>query len=286
LIPPVNNGLFVASDSFVIQLIGAGPWTITIQSNAPWIAYYQGGAWHAHEPVGGIFSFVIEAAKDLDLPIILGDLDPTLPVELSSFTAVLTADLQVNIAWIVETETDHSGYNVLRNETDVLASALRINSNLLDEGSLNGTQISYQFLDDEVLRGATYYYWLESVALNGESEHFGPLKVTIKADGEDPIPEIPLETKLFSAFPNPFNPNTNLRYSMKEAGEARIDIFNVKGQLLKTFKQNHEQAGYYQVSWDGRDVNGHQVSTGVYFYRMSCGKYSHTKKMVLSIKLQ
>ncbi|MCK9434629.1 MAG: T9SS type A sorting domain-containing protein, partial [Candidatus Cloacimonetes bacterium] len=66
------------------------------------------------------------------------------------------------------------------------------------------------------------------------------------------------------------------------AGEARIDIFNVKGQLLKTFKQNHEQAGYYQVSWDGRDVNGHQVSTGVYFYRMSSGKYSHTKKMVLS----
>jgi hypothetical protein len=41
------------------------------------------------------------------------------------------------------------------------------------------------------------------------------------------------------------------------------------------------------VSWDGRDVNGHQVSTGVYFYRMSCGKYSHTKKMVLSkVKLQ
>ena len=107
--------------------------------------------------------------------------------------------------------------------------------------------------------------------------------VTISAQGDEPgIPSIPVETKLFSAFPNPFNPSTNLRYSMKEAGAVRIEVYNVKGQILASFNNTHNQAGYYQINWDGRDMSGNLAGTGVYFYRMSSDNYTSTQKMVLA----
>ena len=231
-----------------------------------------------------IVSFTLAAKADGDVvvvfPLAEGD---TLPITLSAFTAVLTSDMYVNIAWAVESETDHAGYNILRSEVNEASTAIMINSGMIHDGVSAGTQIKYSYLDTEVYHQATYYYWLESVSLSGEIEYFGPLMITISADGEEPgIPEIPLETKLFSAFPNPFNPSTNLRYSMKEAGDVRIDIYNVKGQILKTFTNNHNLPGYYQVSWDGRDMNGSVVGTGVYFYRMTSGRYRATKKMVLA----
>lgn len=282
-IPAVNNAAFVAVGSFVLELIGSGPWTITIETDAPWGAYYRSGNWTAVENDGGTITFIVEASKDLTMPIILGDVDPTLPVTLASFTAVLTSDLHVKIAWMAESEVDHAGYNLLRSEVNELSTALRLNAGLIDEGTANGTQMSYLYTDTEVYHNALYYYWLESVSLTGESEYFGPIMVLINANGEEPgIPAIPIETKLFSAFPNPFNPSTNLRYSMKEAGDVRIDVYNVKGQILKTFEKHHSLPGYYQVNWDGRDMNGRVVGTGVYFYRMSSGKYSATKKMVLA----
>jgi hypothetical protein len=281
-IPEVNNSSFVAVESMILQLIGAGPWTVSIVTSAPWGAYYRNGNWTAVENVGGTITFNVEASKDLSMPILLGNQDPTLPVTLSSFMAVLTANLHVKLAWIAESEVNHAGYNIYRSEVEDIATALRINHEMLEQGSQNGTQISYVYTDAEVYWKATYYYWLESVSLDGVSDFFGPLTVTINAGGEPGIPEIPMETALFSAFPNPFNPSTNLRYSMKEPGDVRIDVFNAKGQLLKSFNNSHTVPGYYQVNWNGKDSNGRNVSTGVYFYRMTSGKYTATKKMVLS----
>jgi len=284
VLPAINNN----GAEYVSQwLSGSGINSFTIETTRPWGAAYFGGLWHAYErnEGSGLISFenVDFGGAKGDIPIIMGDEDPTLPVTLSSFTAVLTADLHVSIAWVAESETDHAGYNILRSEVKELATAIMINPALIEEGSVNGTQISYDYTDAEVYPQASYYYWLESLSLTGESEYFGPLMVTINAEGDEPeIPVIPTQTQLFSAFPNPFNPSTNLRYSMKDAGDVRIDVYNVKGQLMQSFERSHAQAGYYQVSWDGRDLNGSLVGTGVYFYRMTSGKYAATKKMVLA----
>jgi flagellar hook assembly protein FlgD len=91
-----------------------------------------------------------------------------------------------------------------------------------------------------------------------------------------------MATKLMNAFPNPFNPNTNIRYSLKEAGKVNISIYNVKGQLVRSYRNEHANPGYYQVSWDGKDHNGQAVSSGIYMYRMSSGKYQDAKKMILA----
>lgn len=207
----------------------------------------------------------------------------TLPVELSSFTAVLTSDMHVKVAWTSESETNHAGYNVLRSEVKELSTTISVNALMIDQGIANGTQTNYLFTDTEVANQTTYYYWLESVSLAGVSDYYGPLMVLVNAADDDPgLPEIPKVTELFSAFPNPFNPSTNMRYSMRRAGDVRIDVFNLKGQILYTYTNSHTQPGYYQASWDGRDSTGNLASTGVYFYRMTSDNYTSTKKMVLA----
>jgi flagellar hook assembly protein FlgD len=89
-------------------------------------------------------------------------------------------------------------------------------------------------------------------------------------------------TKLYNAFPNPFNPNTNIRYSLKEAGKVKIEIYNMKGQKIKTYNLEHTSPGYYQVSWDSCDDKGRSVASGIYLYRLSTGNYTSAKKMVLA----
>jgi len=279
----VNNAAFVAAGSYSLTLIGAGPWTITIETDAPWGAYYKNGQWYSVQNVGGFITFVLFANKDILVPIVLGDVDPTLPVELSSFTATITTDLCVKIAWVAQSETNHSGYNILRAENTDLTTALKINPSLIDNGTPLGTQLSYSYTDQEAYSNMLYYYWLESIALDGASEFYGPLSVTIGDPSQDPLPPvIPIATKLMTAFPNPFNPNTNIRYSLKEAGKVNIDIYNVKGQLVRSFIAEHANPGYYQVSWDGKDNSGNPAASGIYMYRMTSGKYSDAKKMILA----
>lgn len=282
-IPPINNHSFSPAHEFVLRFYGSGPYNVNIATTALWGAYYQGG-WQAVENSGGVISFTIDAAKGgVDIPFILGDKDPTLPVTLSSFAATIYSVNMVKIAWIAESETEHAGYNLYRSEVQELATASVLNNALITEGSQNGSQRHYQYLDSEVYAGASYYYWLESRSLNGEISFYGPVSVKILADDSQPeMPEIPLQTRLFSAFPNPFNPNTTLRYSLSEPGQMQLVIYNLKGQIIQTYSREHSAAGYYQVHWDGRDQSGKPVAAGIYFYRMQCGDYHSTKKMLLS----
>ena len=228
--------------------------------------------------------FTIPSGKGLYTIEVIFPKDPvdTLPVELSSFNATITADMYVKIAWLAQSETNHSGYNIYRAEERDLSSSIKINSRLITEGSSLGSQISYAYIDGEAYANMQYYYWLQSVSLDGSSEYHGPLSVVIGDLGEEPVaPVIPLVTKLKDAYPNPFNPSTNLPYSIKEAGDVQINIYNMKGQLIKKLSAHHAVAGHYQLFWDGKDMNNRPISSGVYLYRMTCGKYSSTKKMIL-----
>ena len=187
------------------------------------------------------------------------------------------------IKWIAESETNHSGYNILRAEKKDLATAQRINAQIVDKGVETGTQISYSYTDFEAYTNMVYYYWLESVSLDGISSYYGPLTVTIGDPTQEPRPpEVSMVTKLLNAYPNPFNPNTNIRYSIKDPGKVRIDIYNMKGQVIQTLTAEHNIPGFYQIAWDGCDANGKPVASGIYMYQMTSGNYSSIKKMVLA----
>jgi len=100
------------------------------------------------------------------------------------------------------------------------------------------------------------------------------------SSAEDPTAPM-LQTELKGNYPNPFNPTTTIRYSVKEAGPVEIEIYNVKGQLVKHLMQEDKAAGEHTVIWNGNDENNQAVSTGVYFYKMNAGKYSSTRKMIM-----
>ncbi|MCB5287372.1 MAG: choice-of-anchor J domain-containing protein [Candidatus Cloacimonetes bacterium] len=98
--------------------------------------------------------------------------------------------------------------------------------------------------------------------------------------GEDATAPV-LTTALKGNYPNPFNPETTIRFSTKEAGPVALEIYNVKGQLIKKLVNEDKAAGEHTVVWNGTDQNNRAVSTGVYFYKMNAGKYSSTRKMIM-----
>ncbi len=239
------------------------------------------GVQYHYNGVGGPWG--IEGSKIGGIAIVFGNNPMTLPIGLSSFTAILTADMFVKVDWVVESETNHQGYNVLRNTAQELETAIQLNQNIISGGEQNSTQISYSFTDTEVYQNTVYYYWLQSMDLDGATQFFGPLTVTVGTSPENPeLPYIPLVTKLMDAYPNPFNPSTNLRFEIKDAGKVSIDIYNTRGQKIRTLENDYAKAGYYQMVWDGKDANGISVGSGVYFYRMNTGKFSDIKKMLLT----
>ncbi len=87
--------------------------------------------------------------------------------------------------------------------------------------------------------------------------------------------------KLEQNYPNPFNPTTTIRYSIKAPSRVSLRIYNVAGQLVRTLVKEHLKSNDYKVRWDGKDNAGNDVSTGVYFYRLTAGTFTQTKKMVL-----
>jgi hypothetical protein len=204
----------------------------------------------------------------------------TTPVELSSFTATPTADYLVNLQWTTESETNLSGYYIYRNTEESLDSALRV-SNLI--AGTNSSQVTdYNYTDTEVVLGSSYYYWLQSMDLDGTVSYYGPISVTLN-NPDDPhgTPEIPVNTCLLPVYPNPFKPFTNIPYFLKTPETVQISIYNCRGQLVRSYQQTHATAGTFSVTFDGTDAGGRDLSNGVYYCTMKAGKYSSTTKMVL-----
>ncbi len=104
--------------------------------------------------------------------------------------------------------------------------------------------------------------------------------ITGATDGDDPTAPV-VVTSLNTNYPNPFNPSTTISYSVKEALPVTIEIYNVKGQLVKTLINEQKAAGTHTVVWNGTDNSNRPVSSGVYYYKMNAGKYSSTKKMIM-----
>jgi subtilisin family serine protease len=92
---------------------------------------------------------------------------------------------------------------------------------------------------------------------------------------------IPRESKLGQNWPNPFNAVTTIPYDVGEACQVQIEIFNLLGQRVAALVNWFAQPGRYTATWDARDMNGEECSSGVYFYRIESGSFVETKRMVL-----
>jgi len=99
--------------------------------------------------------------------------------------------------------------------------------------------------------------------------------------GENDFITIPKKFAVHKNYPNPFNLYTNIRYELPEEAYVTIKIFNTLGHEIRTLVTENRPAGSYNIQWDGRDEQGNQVVSGLYFYRIQAGKFNDALKMLL-----
>jgi FlgD Ig-like domain len=124
-------------------------------------------------------------------------------------------------------------------------------------------------------------------SIQGHGENLGgtlmysALDIAFETVGADPT-ITPAAVNLYQNYPNPFNPTTTIAYGLQEAGNVELEVYNVKGQKVKTLISEYQEAGHHTIQWNGEDAYGKTVSTGVYFYKIrSGGKYTSTRKMIM-----
>ncbi|MCB5230127.1 MAG: T9SS type A sorting domain-containing protein [Candidatus Cloacimonas sp.] len=183
--------------------------------------------------------------------------------------AELLGDGTVELSWeapfIEDKEgSQFKGYSVYRNDE------------LLNENPVEDCF----YLDTETLVSEEYSYYV-TVKYGGEqsSDPSNRVEVMVTKGANETL--LPLSTELKGNYPNPFNPETTIFYSLKEGTPLSLKIYNIKGRLVKTLVDDVSSAGTYSVVWDGRDSEGKSVGSGVYFYRMETPNYSSIKRMVL-----
>jgi hypothetical protein len=92
---------------------------------------------------------------------------------------------------------------------------------------------------------------------------------------------VPDNFVLSPSYPNPANPDAQLAYQLPEAGPVSLTVYNILGQPVRALVQGYQEAGYYQVRWNGRDDYGRPVSSGVYLYRLESGAFAQTRRLLL-----
>lgn len=119
--------------------------------------------------------------------------------------------------------------------------------------------------------------------VNAEPEGIAALKRLLAALT---FVKLPMETALLANYPNPFNPETWIPYQLAIRAEATVTIHAADGKLVRTLALGQLPAGVYQsrsraAYWDGHNAQGEPVASGVYFYTLTAGDFTATKKMLV-----
>jgi len=108
------------------------------------------------------------------------------------------------------------------------------------------------------------------------------IKIVSNLPADNAGSEVPsVISGLYSNYPNPFNPTTNIKFGLKNDSHVNISIYNVRGQKVKTLIDNEMESGIHQEIWNGTDDKGSTVSSGIYFYKFKADSRTETKKMIL-----
>ena len=202
----------------------------------------------------------------------------TLPVELSSFTAIASGRNNVQINWTTQSQTNLLGFYIYRNSSNDEASAICVSP--LFPASNSSTFESYAFTDQGVKEGL-WYYWLESAEFDGSSHFHGPVRVTLSFDELQGTPEIPQISGIKSIYPNPFNPNTTITIGLIKSSPVQMEIYNLKGELVRSLYSGSKEAGTYQIAWDGMSDQSQACGTGIYLLKLKAEGKSTQAKLTL-----
>ena len=185
--------------------------------------------------------------------------------------SVLTSYLtQVALGQMTQAEALTAAGNVLNGYVLTVLEGLGVNLNDSDH-DYNGTngRLVMQVGNSCIPRNqhlSVASYWVNTAA-------------GVDVDPDESM--IPKKFALYDNFPNPFNPTTQIAVDLPEAASTKITVWNIMGQKVATLYSGDLSAGHHVVNFDGRDQNGKQLTSGMYFYRVTAGKYNAIKKMTL-----
>ena len=167
----------------------------------------------------------------------------------------------VILQWTAPNSTGLTEYNIYRND------------------ELLTTVTAFLFIDPNVPPG-TYTYYV--TAMYGTHESIPSNEVEVIVGTSSGLNLLPVSNELLGNYPNPFNPTTEISFSISDPGYVSIEIYNVKGELVKTLINREMNSGMNSVYWNGDDLNAKSVTSGIYFYKMRAGgRYTCAYKMIL-----
>jgi len=196
--------------------------------------------------------------------LILGstDADEGLPVNLTSFSATGTYG-QIDLYWKTESEINNLGFAVERkNENE---DEFTVISSYISDESLagNGTishETEYYYSDKTVEPKIEYTYRLVQYDYGGA---VNIEKILTSAVALEPLPT---KFEVAQNYPNPFNPETTIKVGVPEKSRIKVTLFNMLGQEVLQLANDEFEAGHYRFRWDGKNQQGVQTSSGLYFY--------------------
>lgn len=221
-------------------------------------------------------------------------------VKLSGLPGSLVAGQSYTVQVVIEDASSVCGYDVsLKYDTDALSFV-----SIVKGGFISGSSESFPVVGDGTVGLVNAVFGKVVSAGDGvlaevtftakqsgafDSDMLGIEDVTVVnasmlaeklADNSAVVDATPTEFALGQNFPNPFNPTTTITFSVPEAGDVTLKIYDVLGRNIRTLAAGTYNPGNYSVVWDARDSRGSMVSAGTYFYAINAGNYHAVKRML------
>jgi hypothetical protein len=190
--------------------------------------------------------------------------DGTLPVELSSFSA-LAKGKGIELAWQTATETNNHGFDIERKQS---GAAVWTKIGFSQGQGTKNAATQYSFVDNSVASGK-YEYRLKQIDRDGRFDYSNTVEASVGLS--------PASVELSSNYPNPFNPTTSISFTLGASGKASLKVFDILGKEVATVAEGIYNAG--EVNTFNFDASG--LTSGVYYYRLTSDATVETRKMLL-----
>ena len=200
----------------------------------------------------------------------------TLPEYIPPYSEVLV-DVIINGG--IEDETIEPGGIVLNWQVNSLSANVYVSSMPL---LYNLLYQNWHYLKriDPYPNGTKIYWWVTALNVDGEmsaTEIDSFMIGSLAIDDE----QAPSTFKLDGNYPNPFNPTTNINFSVQSSSEIKLSVFSMNGKLVSRIFLGNLEAGYHSIGWDGKDQLLNTVPSGIYIYRLDTEAQSQSGKMTL-----
>lgn len=203
------------------------------------------------------------------------------PRQPRNLSAVVDSGGRVILSWNRNTEADTSHYNIYRSTTSNFT---------IDSTKLIGTTKDTSFIDTYLPIYERLYYKITCVdKQDNQSQPSEELLVNLTTIDE--YPQIVNDYFLYQNYPNPFNPTTKIGYKLRDRGYVKLMVYNIKGERIAVLVNQHQEAGYYEVEFNGvnllHSVEQTNIASGIYLYRIevigegNIPVYTEMRKMML-----